>query len=100
MPKFRKKPLVIERHMVRTSGGEGGMRTDDSIADDRANWLVDAVATATQDRRFLRGDDGEDKVATEALYMNARRAILTALDWSRETPVYIPTQPKKEASNV
>ena len=25
-------------------------------ADDHADWLLDAIACATQDRRFLRGD--------------------------------------------
>lgn len=40
-----------------------------------ADWLVDAVATATQDRRFLRGDPAEDKVATEALYANGKKAM-------------------------
>ena len=40
-----------------------------------ADWLVDAVATATQDRRFLRGDPEEDKVATKALLINAKKAM-------------------------
>lgn len=40
-----------------------------------ADWLVDAIATATQDRRFLRGDVAEDKVATEAIYLNAKKAM-------------------------
>lgn len=44
-----------------------------------ADWLVDAVATATQDRRFLRGDSAEDKVATAALYLNAKKAIENCL---------------------
>jgi len=45
-----------------------------------ADWLVDAVATATQDRRFLRGDPEEDRVATEALCLNGRKAIQNYLD--------------------
>lgn len=40
-----------------------------------ADWLVDAVATATQDRRFLRGDTAEDTVATAAIYLNAKKAM-------------------------
>lgn len=40
-----------------------------------ADWLVDAVATATQDRRFLRGSTQEDAVATEALYANGLEAM-------------------------
>lgn len=44
-----------------------------------ADWLVDAVATATQDRRFLRGDEQEDRLATEAIYENAKKAMLNLL---------------------
>lgn len=40
-----------------------------------ADWLVDAVAGATQDRRFLRGDPEEDRIATEALYANGKKAL-------------------------
>jgi len=40
-----------------------------------ADWLVDAIATATQDRRYLRGDRGEDKIATQAIYVNAIKAL-------------------------
>jgi len=40
-----------------------------------ADWLVDAVAAATQDRRFLRGDPAEDKLATEAIFLNGKKAI-------------------------
>lgn len=44
-----------------------------------ADWLVDAVAMATQDRRYLRGEPEEDKVATEAIYLNGKKAIESAL---------------------
>lgn len=44
-----------------------------------ADWLVDAVATATQDRRFLRGDPAEDKIATGALFANGKKAIENAI---------------------
>jgi hypothetical protein len=44
-----------------------------------ADWLIDAVATATQDRRFLRGDPDEDKIATEAIYANGKKAIENAI---------------------
>ena len=40
-----------------------------------ADWLVDAVAGATQDRRFLRHDEQEDKIATEAIYLNGKKAM-------------------------
>ena len=55
------------------------MVTEKSLSDKWADWLVDAVATATQDRRFLRGDPAEDTVATEALYANGKHAIEAAL---------------------
>ena len=51
-----------------------------TLAEKWADWLVDAVATATQDRRCLRGDPAEDAVATEALYLNGNHAIEAALD--------------------
>lgn len=40
-----------------------------------ADWLVDAVATATQDRRFLKGDPAEDRIAIDAIYLNGKKAI-------------------------
>lgn len=49
------------------------------IAKDRADWLLDAVACATQDRRFLRGDPEYDEVAGEAILLNGEKAILVAL---------------------
>jgi hypothetical protein len=51
-----------------------------AIVDDRAVWLVDAVACATQNRALLRGDPQEDKVLTEALLLNAQKAISVAID--------------------
>lgn len=45
-----------------------------------ADWLVDAVANATQDRRFLRGEPDEDKIATEAILLNGTKAIRNVLD--------------------
>ena len=50
-----------------------------AIAKDRADWLVDAVATATQERMFLRGDIAENTYVTEALLLNAEKAIEAAL---------------------
>ena len=49
------------------------------IVKDRADWLVDAVATATQNRALLRGDASEDQVLTEALLLNAEKAIEAAI---------------------
>lgn len=51
-----------------------------AIVNDRADWLVDAVACATQNRALLRGDPEEDAVLTEALLLNAQKAISVAID--------------------
>ena len=58
------------------------MTTDQikQIAHDRADWLVDAVATATQDRRLLRGEPTEDSVLTEAIFLNGEKAIRVAIE--------------------
>jgi hypothetical protein len=50
-----------------------------AVAKDRADWLVDAVATATQNRAFLRGEAECDDVACTAIFMNGEKAILTAM---------------------
>lgn len=61
------------------------MLADDLLDDIRAateywsDWLVDAVATATQDRRFLRGEPEEDRIATEAILLNGKKAIKNAI---------------------
>lgn len=44
-----------------------------------ADWLVDAVATSTQDRRFLQGDPAEDKLATDAIRICALQAMKNLL---------------------
>lgn len=49
-----------------------------------ADWLVDAVATATQNRIFLRGDEQEDRVVTEAIFLNAEKAISNAIRDAKE----------------
>jgi hypothetical protein len=58
--------------------------TIDDIVTDRADWLVDAVAMATQNRAFLRKDPEEDEVATEAIYLNAKLAIRAAINAALE----------------
>jgi hypothetical protein len=50
-----------------------------ALADEAADWLVDAVATATQDRRFLRGDPAYDTVMSEAIMGNGKIACLRVL---------------------
>lgn len=51
----------------------------EKIAADRADWLVDAVATSAQNRALLRGDPKEDAVLTEAVYANGKKAIEVAI---------------------
>lgn len=56
----------------------------DRLAKDRADWLLDAVAGATQDRRFLRGDPEYDEVAGSAILLNGEKAVRIALEGLRE----------------
>ena len=58
---------------------DGREKLLEAIARDRADWLVDAVATSTQDRRYLRGDPECDQVACESIRMNGELAIRAAL---------------------
>lgn len=64
---------------------------DAQLAEYWADWLVDAVAGATQDPRFLRCDPHEDRIATGAILANGRKAITNALHKLRaslaETPM-------------
>jgi hypothetical protein len=59
--------------------GKERQMSDDLVkhVKDRADWLVDAVATATQNRAFLRGEPECDEVACEAIEMNGEKAMLT-----------------------
>lgn len=50
------------------------------IVDFWADWLVDAVAMATQDRQFLIGEPEANNVAIEAIRLNGRKAIINAID--------------------
>ena len=52
---------------------------DLDIAKDRADWLLDAIAGATQNRQFLRGDPAYDEVAGKAILLNGEKAINVAL---------------------
>lgn len=54
--------------------------TAERCAQDRADWLLDAIAVATQDRRFLRGDPAYDEVAGEAILLNGAKAIRVAIE--------------------
>jgi len=52
---------------------------DLDIAKDRADWMLDAIAGATQNRQFLRGDPAYDEVAGKAILLNGEKAINVAL---------------------
>jgi hypothetical protein len=48
-------------------------------AKEAADWLVDAIATALQDRRFLRGDPECETAVVEAIIQNGVIACLRAM---------------------
>ncbi|QDP65829.1 MAG: hypothetical protein Unbinned7865contig1001_28 [Prokaryotic dsDNA virus sp.] len=50
-----------------------------AIAEDAADWLIDAVACATQDRRFLRGEAEYDSLTGQAIILNGIVACLQAI---------------------
>ena len=50
-----------------------------AIAEEAADWLIDAVACATQDRQFLRGDDSYDALIGGAIMGNGKIACLQAI---------------------
>lgn len=49
------------------------------IAKERAEWLLDAIAVATQNPIFDRDSLLYDEVAGDAILMNGERAITTAI---------------------
>lgn len=54
--------------------------TVEGIAQERADWLLDAIAVATQDRRYLRGSSEYDEVVGEAILLNGAKAIRVELE--------------------
>lgn len=56
------------------------MTKQEKIADYWADWLIDAVGGATQNRTLLRGDPTEDTMLTQAIVLNGRKAILNAMN--------------------
>lgn len=56
----------------------------DNVANDRADWLLDAIAGATQNRMFLRGDPEYNEEIGEAILLNAEKAIRVALEKQAE----------------
>lgn len=57
-------------------------RLSDIVAD-RADWLLDAIAGATQNRMFLRGDAECDDIACGAVLLNGAKAIRISLERAR-----------------
>lgn len=51
----------------------------DDIAKERADWLLDSIACATQDQRFLRGDPEYDEIIGETILLNGENAIRVAI---------------------
>lgn len=45
-------------------------------AERHADWLLDSIACATQDRRFLRGDDECDQFLCDAILGNGKISAL------------------------
>lgn len=62
---------------------EKSTREEVAIAEEAAGWLIDAIATATQDRRFLLGDPECDVTASESIVQNSVIACLRAIHRSR-----------------
>jgi hypothetical protein len=58
---------------------EGEMDYMTCIAEDRADWLLDAIATSTQDRRYLRGEKEYDAIAGDSILLNGKKAISVAI---------------------
>ena len=55
-----------------------------AAANEAADWLLDAVATATQDRKFLRGEPEYDRIVGESI-IACLRAIHN-LEQKQEAP--------------
>jgi len=56
-----------------------GSETLEQIVTERADWLLDAIAGATQDRQFLRGEEECNPVICDAVLLNGAKAIRTAI---------------------
>lgn len=52
----------------------------EKLADYWSDWLIDAVGGATQNRALLRGEPTEDKILTEAIVLNGKKAIVSAVN--------------------
>lgn len=61
-------------------------KAGEQIAAENADLLLDNIACATQNRAFLRDDEGEDRVLTEAVLDNAKYVILRAIKAAHPQP--------------
>ena len=50
-----------------------------AIAEDAADWLIDALATGSQDRKYLRGDPECDEALCRFIMDTGKIAALRAL---------------------
>ena len=50
-----------------------------ALADAAADWMLDAIACGSQDRRYLRGDPEYDEEFGKFLMANGKLAALRAL---------------------
>lgn len=50
-----------------------------ALADSAADWLLDALAMASQDRKYLRGDPEYNEDDGELILANGKLAALRAL---------------------
>lgn len=50
-----------------------------ATAKEASDWLLDAIATATQDRRYLRGEEEYDSFVGDAILANGQIACLRAM---------------------
>lgn len=64
-----------EQARLREAQTEEARAREAHEADWWADWLIDAVACATQDRRYLRGEEHADNFAIEAIIANGKKAI-------------------------
>lgn len=57
-----------------------------AAADEAADWMIDALATASQNRRFLRGDPAYNELDGELIIANAKIACLRAIHRLEKEP--------------
>lgn len=61
------------------------MTLNKTTSDYWTDWLIDAVAAATQDKRFLADDPKADAVVIEAIKLNVKKAMDNFLRYNLHT---------------